>query len=210
MSNGNLITISQNENNRLEETSSQVQNSVSNFEHTKQSDNNLSTNQTKISSNLLSVAQIKTIEDKIESKDEMDVIPTPTHVNQNPSPNEDVSLSKEEIDLLARIVRAEAQTEPMEGKVAVARVVLNRVKSPQFPNTVKEVIYQRNQFQPVMNGEINMPADKESFDAVNSAILNHPHIADEALFFYNPEIATSRWLDSRETIVTIGQHVFKR
>jgi N-acetylmuramoyl-L-alanine amidase len=120
-----------------------------------------------------------------------------------------ISISENELDLLARIVRAEAQAEPFEGKVAVAAVVLNRVESSQFPNTIREVIYQSRQFQPVANGQINKPADKESIRAVHAALSDMRNIAKESLFFYNPDIATSRWLDSRSTVVVIGQHVFK-
>jgi N-acetylmuramoyl-L-alanine amidase len=119
--------------------------------------------------------------------------------------------TEDEIDLLARLVRAEAQTEPFEGKIAVACVVLNRVESSQFPDTIKEVIYQRGQFQPVSNGEINEPADEESIAAVKEALSDQRNLVPESsLFFYNPDIATSRWLDSRATTVVIGQHVFKR
>jgi len=120
-----------------------------------------------------------------------------------------VNISEAEIDLLARIVRAEAQSEPFEGKVAVASVVLNRVDSPKFPNTIRDVIYQRGQFQPVSNGEINKPADKESRRAVYAALSDMRKIAKDSLFFYNPDVASNRWLDSRETAVVIGQHVFK-
>lgn len=120
------------------------------------------------------------------------------------------NLSDSEIDLLARLVRAEAQTEPLEGKIAVACVVLNRVESPQFPNTIKEVIYAPGQFQPVKNGEINKPADEESIQAVKAALTDQRQLAPGALFFYNPAIATSRWLDTRATTLVIGQHVFKK
>jgi N-acetylmuramoyl-L-alanine amidase len=120
-----------------------------------------------------------------------------------------LSISESEIDLLARLVRAEAQTEPFEGKAAVASVVLNRVESPQFPNSIKKVIYQPGQFQPVSNGEINQPADKESIKAVHAVLSGLRNIAKDSLFFYNPDIATNRWLDSRKTTVVIGQHVFK-
>jgi N-acetylmuramoyl-L-alanine amidase len=114
-----------------------------------------------------------------------------------------------EIDLLARLVRAEAQVEPFEGKVAVACVVLNRVESSAFPDTIKEVIYERRQFQPVSNGEINKPADEESIAAVKAALTEQRDLVSGSLFFYNPTIATSRWLDTRPTTVVIGQHVFK-
>jgi N-acetylmuramoyl-L-alanine amidase len=119
--------------------------------------------------------------------------------------------TEDEIDLLARLVRAEAQTEPFEGKIAVACVVLNRVESSQFPDTIKEVIYQRGQFQPVSNGEIQEAADEESIAAVKEALSDQRNLVPESsLFFYNPDIATSRWLDSRATTVVIGQHVFKK
>jgi N-acetylmuramoyl-L-alanine amidase len=119
--------------------------------------------------------------------------------------------TEHELDLLARLVRAEAQTESFEGKIAVACVVLNRVKSSLFPDTIKEVIYESGQFQPVSNGEINKPADEESIAAVKEALTEKRNIVPEStLFFYNPDIATSRWLDSRATTVVIGQHVFKK
>ncbi|MFP7296655.1 cell wall hydrolase [Neobacillus niacini] len=120
------------------------------------------------------------------------------------------SLSDSEIDLLARLVRAEAQTEPLEGKIAVACVVLNRVESPQFPDSIKEVIYAPGQFQPVKNGQINKPADEESIKAVKAALTDQRQLAPGALFFYNPAIAASRWLDTRATTLVIGQHVFKK
>ncbi|MCL7745600.1 cell wall hydrolase [Halalkalibacter alkaliphilus] len=119
------------------------------------------------------------------------------------------TLSEKELDLLARIVRAEAQTEPFEGKVAVADVVLNRLESPQFPDTIKEVIYEPGQFEPVMNGQVDQPADEESIEAVDAALSDMRNITEDSLFFYNPAIATNRWLDTRETTVVIGQHEFK-
>lgn len=122
----------------------------------------------------------------------------------------DSTLSASEIDLLARLVRAEAQTESFEGKVAVACVVLNRVDHPQFPDSIKDVINAPGQFQPVQNGEINEPADEESIKAVKAALNEKRQLAPGALFFYNPAIATSRWLDSRTTTAVIGAHVFKK
>lgn len=135
--------------------------------------------------------------------------------NNSPEPkveisqSTNISLSEKEFDLLARIVRAEAQTEPFEGKVAVAAVVLNRVESSQFPDTIKEVIYEPRQFQPVANGQINKSADQESIEAVEAALSHMRDISEGSLFFYNPDIATNRWLDTRETTVVIGRHVFK-
>ena len=140
-------------------------------------------------------------------------INTPKSIRANEPKIEEpvnLSLSDSEIDLLARLVRAEAQTETLEGKIAVACVVLNRVESSQFPDTIKEVIYAPGQFQPVQNGEINKPADEESIQAVKAALTDQRQLAPGALFFYNPAIATSRWLDTRATTLVIGQHVFKK
>ncbi|MEH7095591.1 cell wall hydrolase [Neobacillus vireti] len=118
--------------------------------------------------------------------------------------------SENELDLLARLVRAEAESEPYQGKVAVACVVLNRVASPAFPNSIKEVIYQKGQFQPVRNGAINEPADGDSIKAVQEALDEKRNTAAGSLFFYNPSTATNRWLDSKTTTLVIGHHVFKQ
>jgi N-acetylmuramoyl-L-alanine amidase len=142
--------------------------------------------------------------------------PTPeiSHISEavaeEPKQDQTLKYSNEELDLLARLVRAEAQGESLQGKIAVACVVLNRVESSTFPNTIKGVIYQKGQFQPVRNGAINKPADQDSIKAVQEAINSSRHLAGASLFFYNPAVAKSRWLDSRTTTVVIGNHVFKR
>lgn len=134
--------------------------------------------------------------------------------NINTSKNETQTVSSgnfsnHEIDLLARLVRAEAKGEPYEGKVAVAIVVLNRIDSGKFPSTMEGVIYQAGQFSPVSNGSINKPADAESKRAAVEAI-NSSNTLNGSLYFYNPSTATSRWLDGLQTTVAIGAHVFKR
>ena len=112
-----------------------------------------------------------------------------------------------ELDLLARLVRAEALNQPFAGKVAVASVVLNRVYSSNFPNSISGVIYESGQFSPVSNGSINKPADIESIKAVQEALINRN---TDALYFYNANTASSRWLDSRPTVTVIGDHTFKK
>lgn len=112
-----------------------------------------------------------------------------------------------EVDLLARLVRAEASNQPFEGKVAVAQVVLARVASNQFPNSISGVIYQAGQFSPVANGSIGKAPTASDVQAVQVAMQRG---AGSALFFYNPATASSRWLDSRETVMVIGDHTFKR
>ncbi len=122
-----------------------------------------------------------------------------------------VSISNEERDVLERIVEAEAKGESFAGKVAVATVILNRVDSPQFPNSITEVVYEvvgkAYAFTPVQNGEINNPASEESKQAVAEALTRSDRL-NEAIFFYNPEIATDNWIRSRQIVETIGNHVF--
>jgi N-acetylmuramoyl-L-alanine amidase len=113
-----------------------------------------------------------------------------------------------EYDLLARLVRAEAQGESYEGKVAVASVVLNRVESNQFPDTITDVIYQSGQFSPVSNGSLNKAADEASKQAAQAAVSNGSNVGN-ALYFYNPAIAGSTPMDGMSTKAVIGNHVFK-
>lgn len=119
------------------------------------------------------------------------------------------SISNAEKELLARLVEAEAKGEPYAGKVAVATVVLNRVDSPLFPNTVREVIYQAEQFTPVTNGQINQPAGSESIRAVNEALAFRGQ-GNGSLYFYNPKKTTNQWLRSKQVTVVIGKHVFAK
>ncbi|PLS01022.1 cell wall hydrolase [Neobacillus cucumis] len=118
-----------------------------------------------------------------------------------------------EKDLMARLVRAEAVGEPYAGKVAVATVIINRIRSADFPNTVRGVIYQISNghyaFTPVENGQINQPADYASKRAVNEAIALTGK-GNGSLFFYNPKTSTSSWILSRPVTVTIGNHRFAR
>jgi len=123
------------------------------------------------------------------------------------------TVSPADKDLMARLVRAEAVGEPYAGKVAVAVVVLNRVKSDQFPNNIRSVIYEKSNgyyaFTPVQNGEINKAADAESKRAVNEAIALGGQ-GNGSLYFFNPKTATSSWILTREVTVTIGNHRFAR
>jgi N-acetylmuramoyl-L-alanine amidase len=123
------------------------------------------------------------------------------------------TVSAADQDLLARLVHAEAKGEPYAGKVAVATVVLNRVASSEFPNTIKGVIYQKSNgyyaFTPVKNGAINKAADAESKKAVKEAIAFRGQ-GNGSLFFFNPKTAVSKWVFSREATVTIGNHRFAK
>lgn len=131
-------------------------------------------------------------------------------VNHTHNVNTEVSVDIDGYDemLLARLVEAEAKAEPFAGKVAVARVVINRVNSEQFPNSIEEVIYQQGQFVPASTGAINRPASEESKRAVLEAMKGDN--TGGALFFYNPRTATNRWLDTQTTTTVIGNHTFKK
>ncbi|MGG1916028.1 cell wall hydrolase [Priestia megaterium] len=113
-------------------------------------------------------------------------------------------------DLLAKLVEAEAGGEPYAGKVAVAVVVLNRVDSADFPNSIHDVIYQTGQFSPVSNGQINNTPSADSVRAVNEALSENRSLGAGSLFFYNPSTSSSHWLDSRPTTIVIGHHTFKK
>ncbi|MFF2446680.1 cell wall hydrolase [Neobacillus sp. NPDC058068] len=126
-------------------------------------------------------------------------------------PNSTVTAAEKE--LMARLVHAEAKGEPYAGKVAVATVILNRVDSKDFPNTINGVIYEKSNghyaFTPVQNGAINQPADAASKQAVNEALAFKGQ-GNGSLFFYNPKTAVSKWIFSREVTVTIGNHRFAK
>ena len=112
-----------------------------------------------------------------------------------------------EINLLARLVHGEARGEPYLGKVAVAAVVLNRVKSSIFPNTISGVIYQSGAFDCVKDGQINLAPDSDSLRAARDA-MNGWDPTGGCIYYYNPATATSSWIWSREVRLTIGRHSF--
>ncbi len=109
--------------------------------------------------------------------------------------------------LIAKCIYAEARGEPYEGKVAVGAVLLNRVKSPDFPNTVYGVIYQPWAFTAVHDGQINLEPDSAAYQAAQDAMSGWDPTYG-CLYYYNPAKATSQWIFSRETVVIIGSHVF--
>ena len=101
----------------------------------------------------------------------------------------------------------EARGECYEGQVAVGAVVLNRVKSPSFPNTISGVIYQKGAFTAVDDGQINLTPNQTAINAAKDA-MNGWDPTYGCLYYYNPVTATSQWIFSRETVTTIGKHVF--
>jgi N-acetylmuramoyl-L-alanine amidase len=111
--------------------------------------------------------------------------------------------------LLARLIHAEARGESYTGQVAVGAVVLNRVKNSAFPNTISGVIYQPYAFTCVQDGQINLSPNSTSMSAAKDA-MNGWDPSYGAIYYYNPRTATSSWIFSRTTTVTIGNHVFAK
>lgn len=115
--------------------------------------------------------------------------------------------SSSDVYLLARTIYAEGRGEPYSGQVAIGAVILNRIKSPDFPNTVAGVVYQKNAFTAVTDGQINLTPDDKAMRAAKDAI-NGWDPSGGAIYYYNPAVATSSWIFDRQTIAVIGKHVF--
>jgi N-acetylmuramoyl-L-alanine amidase len=118
-----------------------------------------------------------------------------------------MDINEKEINLLARAVYSEARGESIEGQVAVAAVIINRVKSPDFPNTVEEVIFQPWAFTAVHDGQFWLQPDASAYAAARYALSGWDP-TKKALFYYNPVRVTSNWIYSRPVIGKIGKHVF--
>ena len=123
------------------------------------------------------------------------------------SNNTSSSTSNSDLNLLARRVYAEARGEPYTGQVAVAAVVLNRVKNSSFPNSVAGVIYQKGAFSVVDDGQINLTPNQTAYSAARDAI-NGWDPTYGAIYYFNPKTATNGWIWSRPVTVVIGNHRF--
>ena len=119
------------------------------------------------------------------------------------------SNSASDIQLMARAINGEARGEPYEGQVAVGAVILNRVKSSQFPNTIAGVIYQSEAFTAVADGQINQPIAEDStvYKAAQDA-MNGWDPTGGCIYYFNPATATNKWIWSRPVVKTIGKHRF--
>ena len=114
-----------------------------------------------------------------------------------------------DIQLMARAINGEARGEPYEGQVAVGAVILNRVKSSQFPNTIAGVIYQSGAFTAVSDGQINVPIEEGStvYKAAKDA-MNGWDPTGGCIYYFNPNTATNKWILSIPQVKTIGKHIF--
>ena len=111
------------------------------------------------------------------------------------------------VELLARVISAEARGEPYSGQVAVGAVILNRVEHPSFPNTVAGVVYQPGAFTCMVDGQIDQPVADSAYRAARDAI-NGADPSGGAIYYFNPSTATSAWIWSRPLIKVIGSHRF--
>ncbi|GCD83209.1 cell wall hydrolase [Parageobacillus thermoglucosidasius] len=126
------------------------------------------------------------------------------------------SISAAERKLMAQLVHAETGfSEPFAGKVEVALVILNRMKHPAFPKTIKGVIYQKTKsgyaFVPVRTGKLTrIQPTKQDYAAVDRALSLFPNDRRGSLYFYNPKITKDKWMLSRPVTIRIGNHVFTK
>lgn len=125
----------------------------------------------------------------------------------NSTSSNNTTASTSNLNLLSRLVYSEARGEPYTGQVAVAAVVLNRVSSSAFPNTIAGVIYQSGAFDAVSDGQINLKPDNTAIKAAQDA-LNGWDPSYGAIYYFNPNTATSAWIWSRPLTVVIGNHRF--
>jgi N-acetylmuramoyl-L-alanine amidase len=117
------------------------------------------------------------------------------------------SSQQNSLDLLARVISAEARGEPYSGQVAVGAVILNRVEHPSFPNSISGVVYQPGAFTCMSDGQFNQPVADSAYRAAQEA-LNGSDPSGGAIYYFNPATATSAWIWSRPLLTIIGKHRF--
>ena len=127
--------------------------------------------------------------------------------NANNNTNNVGGFNSSDVYLLAKTIHAEGRGEPYSGQVAIGAVILNRVRSSKFPNSISGVVYQKGAFTAVDDGQINLTPNETAMKAAKDAI-NGWDPSGGAIYYYNPAIATSSWIFSRKTIAVIGKHVF--
>jgi len=127
--------------------------------------------------------------------------------NKKPIVNAPSGYTNNDIKLMANAVYGESRGEPYIGQVAVAAVILNRLTSSSFPNSISGVIYQPGAFTAVADGQINLTPNDVAKKAVIDAI-NGWDPTTGCIYYYNPKTATNQWIRNRPKILTLGQHIF--
>lgn len=120
-----------------------------------------------------------------------------------------INLNDEQIMLLSKLVAGEARGESYEGQVAVAAVVINRVKDSRFPDSLEGVIYQKNAFSVVKNGTIYSEPTSSTYRAAQEALYGSDP-TNNAIYFWNPDISTCNWINTLNPYLRIGNHVFAK
>lgn len=126
--------------------------------------------------------------------------------NSNNKPSSG-NYSSSDLYLMAKAIYAEGRGESYTGQVAIGAVIMNRLKSPDFPNTISGIIYQKGAFTAVADGQINLEPNQTAYNAARDA-MNGWDPTYGAIYYYNPAKATSAWIFTRQTVTTIGKHVF--
>ena len=127
--------------------------------------------------------------------------------SSSPSNSASSNYTSSDLYLLAKCIYAEGRGESYTGQVAIGAVIMNRVKSKSFPNTISGVIYQKGAFTAVTDGQINLEPDQTAYNAARDA-MNGWDPTYGCLYYYNPAVATSSWIFGRKTVTVIGKHVF--
>lgn len=121
--------------------------------------------------------------------------------------NKPVKRGGTDVELLAKVIQAEAGAEPYLGKVAVGGVIMNRIQNSQFPKTMAAVVYQPHAFESVSNGTIYKPVSADARKAAQAAVSGWDP-SGGALYFFNPAKTNNAWIWARKIINRIGNHVF--
>jgi N-acetylmuramoyl-L-alanine amidase len=119
------------------------------------------------------------------------------------------SLNQYEMDMMARLIHSEARGESYTGQVAVGAVVMNRIQSPKFPNTIRSVVFERGAFTAVDDGQYWLKPDRTAYKAAFDAVRGWDPTRN-SLYYFNPKTATSKWIWSRPQMLKIGNHIFAR
>ncbi|MGG1517608.1 spore cortex-lytic enzyme [Paenibacillus oryzisoli] len=119
------------------------------------------------------------------------------------------SVNQYEMDILAKVIYSEARGESFEGQVAVGAVIMNRLKSSQFPNTIQGIVFEQGAFTAVSDGQYNLTPDSTAYKAALEAVKGWDPTGG-ALYYFNPRTATSNWIWSRPQTVQIGNHIFAK
>jgi N-acetylmuramoyl-L-alanine amidase len=127
----------------------------------------------------------------------------------NPTSTVNTTYSANDLGVMSRIIEAEAGGEPYQGKIAVGKVIMNRVAA-HFANSIEAVVYAPHQFTPVATGTINEPASDESIRAAKEVLSTYHGDPNGALYFYNAAKTNDQWIRSRQVVEVIGNHIFSK